>query len=87
MSIGAGIVLFAIGAIIAFALNVQVDWVNLDMLGYILMGAGVVIFLVGLVLLMRRRRSDVVTHTAVDPASDAQVTRRTTRTPDDTAGL
>jgi hypothetical protein len=87
MSIGAGIVLFAIGAIIAFAINVQVDWVNLDMLGYILMGAGVVIFLVGIVLLMRRRRSDVVTHTAVDPASDAQVTRRTTRTPDDTAGL
>ncbi|MFB7890989.1 DUF6458 family protein [Microbacterium sp. NPDC056044] len=87
MSIGAGIVLFAIGAIIAFALNVQVDWVNLDMLGYILMGAGVVIFLVGLVLMMRRRRSDVITHTAVDPASDAQVTRRTTRTPDDTAGL
>ena len=87
MSIGAGIVLFAIGAIIAFALNVQVDWVNLDMLGYILMGAGVVIFLVGLVLMMRRRRSDVVTHTAVDPVSDSQVTRRTTRTPDDTAGL
>ena len=30
MSIGAGIVLFVIGAILAFALNVQVDWVNLD---------------------------------------------------------
>jgi hypothetical protein len=87
MSIGAGIVLFAIGAIIAFALNVQVDWVNLDMLGYILMGAGVVIFLVGLILMMRRRRSDVVTRTAVDPASDSAVTRRTTRSPDDTAGL
>lgn len=87
MSIGAGIVLFAIGAIVAFALNVEVGWVDLDMLGYILMGAGVVIFLVGIVLLMRRRRTDVVTHSAVDPASDAQVTRRTTRTPDDTAGL
>lgn len=87
MSIGAGIVLFAIGAIVAFALNVQVDWVNLDMLGYILMGAGVVIFLVGIVLMMRRRRSDVVTHTAVDPANDEQVVRRTTRTPDDAAGL
>jgi hypothetical protein len=87
MSIGAGIVLFAIGAILAFALNVQVDWVNLDMIGYILMGAGVVIFLVGIVLMMRRRRSDVVTHTAVDPAGDEQVVRRSTRTPDDTAGL
>ncbi|GAA5197720.1 DUF6458 family protein [Microbacterium jejuense] len=87
MSIGAGILLFAIGAIVAFALNVQVDWVNLDMLGYILMGAGVVIFLVGIVLMMRRRRSDVVTRTAVDPAAEEQVTRRTTRTPDDAAGL
>ncbi|MGN6220138.1 MAG: DUF6458 family protein [Microbacterium sp.] len=75
------------GAIVAFALNVQVDWVNLDMLGYILMGAGVVIFLVGLVLMMRRRRSDVVTHTAVDPVNDERVVRRTTRTPDDAAGL
>jgi hypothetical protein len=87
MSIGAGIVLFAIGAILAFALNVQVDWVNLDMIGYILMGAGVVIFLVGIVLMMRRRRSDVVTHTSVDPASDSRVTRRTSSMPDDTAGL
>ncbi len=87
MSIGAGIVLFAIGAVIAFALNVQVDWVDLHMLGYILMGAGVVIFLLGLVMMMRRRRSDVVTRTAVDPASDVEVTRRTTRTPDDTVGL
>lgn len=87
MSIGAGIVLFAIGAILAFALNVQVDWVDLDMIGYILMGAGLVIFVVGLVLLMRRRRSDVVTHTAVDPAAGEQVSRRTSRSSDDAAGL
>ena len=30
---------------------------------------------------------NVVTSTTVDPNSDSQVTRRTTRTPDDTAGL
>lgn len=87
MSIGAGIVLFAIGAIMAFALNIQVEWVDLDMIGYILMGAGFVIFVFGLVLLMRRRRSDVVTRTAVDPNANEQVTRRTTSTPDDAAGL
>ena len=50
MSIGAGIALFAIGAILAFAVNVQVEWVNLDMIGYILMAAGAVIFIVGLVV-------------------------------------
>ena len=87
MSIGAGIVLFVIGAILAFALNVQLDWVNLDLVGYILMGAGVLVVLIGIVLLMRRRRSDVVTRTAVDPVANERVTRRSAVTPDDTAGL
>lgn len=55
MSIGSGIVLFVIGAILTFALDVEVEWINLDLVGYICMGAGVVIFLIGLVLLGRRR--------------------------------
>ena len=87
MSIGAGIALFAIGAILAFAVNVEVEWVNLDMIGYILMGAGAVIFIVGIILLARRRRSESVTHTAVDPNVNEQVTRRSTSTTDDAAGL
>ena len=87
MSIGAGIALFAIGAILAFAVNVEVEWVNLDMIGYILMGAGAVIFIVGIVLLARRRRSESVTRTAVDPHVNEQVTRRSTSSTDDAAGL
>ena len=87
MSIGAGIALFAIGAILAFAVNVELDWVNLDMIGYILMGAGAVIFLVGIVLLARRRQSETVTRTAVDPNLNEQVTRRSTSSTDDAAGL
>lgn len=55
MSIGSGIVLFVIGAILVFAINVEVAWVDLNMVGYIFMGAGVLIFLLGLVLLARRR--------------------------------
>ncbi len=47
MSIGAGIALFVIGAILAFAVNVEVEWVDLDLIGYILMGAGALIFLLG----------------------------------------
>ncbi|WP_159498787.1 DUF6458 family protein [Microbacterium sp. 18062] len=82
MSIGAGIALFVIGAILAFALDIQLDWVNLDMVGYILMGAGFLIFLLGIVLLIRRRQTDTVTRTAVDPAAGEQVTRRTTRSDD-----
>ncbi len=87
MSIGAGIALFAIGAILAFAVNVEVEWVNLDMIGYILMGAGALVFIVGLVLLARRRRTDTVTRTAADPAANERVTRQTTSSTDDTAGL
>ena len=84
MSIGAGIVLFAIGAILAFAVNVQVDWVNLDMIGYILMAAGAVVFILGLVLMMRRRQTDHVTRTSVDPVAGERVTRQSTSTtPDD----
>ncbi|WP_169582587.1 MULTISPECIES: DUF6458 family protein [Microbacterium] len=86
MSIGAGIALFAIGAILAFAVNVTVEWVNLDMIGYILMAAGAVIFIVGIVLMMRRRRAESVTHT-VDPVAGDRVTRRSTSTTDDTVGL
>ncbi|WP_457098715.1 DUF6458 family protein [Microbacterium sp. P5_E9] len=87
MSIGAGIVLFVIGAILAFALNVQVDWVNIQLVGYILMGAGLVVALIGIVLLARRRRTEVVTRSAVDPVANERVTRSASSTTDDTAGL
>lgn len=76
MSIGTGIVLFVIGAILVFAVNVEVTWVNLDMVGYILMGAGVVVFLIGIVLLARRRRTETVSRTYVDPATGEPTTRR-----------
>jgi hypothetical protein len=87
MSIGAGIFLFAIGAILAFAVNVEVEWVNLDMIGYILMGAGAIVFIIGLVLMARRRRSETVTRTAVDPAGQERVSRQQTSTTDDSVGL
>lgn len=76
MSIGTGIVLFVIGAILVFAVNVEVTWVNLDMVGYILMGAGVVVFLIGIVLLARRRGTETVSRTYVDPATGEPTTRR-----------
>jgi membrane-bound ClpP family serine protease len=79
MGIGTGIALFVIGAILAFAVNVDLGGViNLALIGYILMGAGVVVFLISLVLMLRRRSSVSTTRSAVDPASGEQVTRRTT---------
>lgn len=87
MSIGTGIVLFVIGAILAFAVNVEVEWVDLDLIGYILMGAGALIFIIGLVLLARRRQTNSVTRTDVDPTAGGQTTRRSTSSTDDAAGL
>lgn len=76
MSLGTGIVLFVIGAILAFALNIQVAWINLHLVGYILMIAGVVGIIIGIILLTRRRRTIATTRTAVDPVTGDRVTRR-----------
>jgi hypothetical protein len=84
MSIGTGIVLFVIGAILTFALNLEVSWINLDMVGYLLMGAGFIVFLIGIILMVRRRQSVTTVHSGTDPATGGPVTeRRTSSTPDD----
>lgn len=66
MSIGTGIVLFVIGAILAFALNVQLDWVNLDLVGYILMAAGALTAIVGIIVMVSRRGRTRGTTTVVE---------------------
>ncbi|MCU1534353.1 MAG: putative rane protein [Glaciihabitans sp.] len=84
MSIGTGIVLFVIGAVLAFALNINVGWIDLHLVGYLLMGAGVIVFVIGLVFLLRRRSSTTTVRSAVDPQSGENVQSRTTHsTPDD----
>jgi len=76
MSIGFGIFLFAAGAILAFAVQVSVEWVALTTVGYILMVAGAVMVVLGLVLMARKRSSVTTQHTHVDQASGEQVSRR-----------
>ena len=76
MSIGLGIFLFVVGAILTFAVNVQVDWINLDLVGYLLMGAGVIIAIIGIALLVRRR-SAVTTERTVTPAGETVQERST----------
>jgi len=84
MSIGAGIALFVIGAILTFAVNVEVDWVDLDLIGYILMGAGVLVFLIGTVLTMGRRSTETVSRSEIDPATKERVSRESTSSTNDT---
>lgn len=79
MSIGVGIFLFVVGAILRFALRVQVSWINLELVGDLLMGAGVVVVIIGIVLLVRKRSSVTTVRTAVDPNSGENVASRETK--------
>ena len=73
MSIGLGIFLIVVGAILAFALQVQVDWIDLQLVGYICLIAGVLVTILGIVLLVRRRQSITTQRTSVDPATGERV--------------
>ena len=79
MSIGVGIFVFVVGAVLRFALRVQVSWINLELVGDLLMGAGVVVVIIGIVLLVRKRSSVTTVRTAVDPNSNEQVASRETK--------
>lgn len=85
MSIGTGIALFVIGAILAFAISLPLGGiVNLSLIGYILMVAGIVVFIIGLVLMFRRRQSVTTVRQGTDASGDAVAQRRTTTTDDTT---
>jgi hypothetical protein len=75
--------LFVIGAILSFALNVQLSWIDLHLVGDILMGAGVIVFILGLVFLLRRRSSTTTVHSGIDADGRNVSERRTSTTPDD----
>ena len=65
--------IFVLGSIFAFALNVQVDWIDLQLVGYICLIAGVLVTILGIVLLVRRRQSITTNRTSVDPATGSRV--------------
>lgn len=58
MNAGSGIALAAVGAIAAFAVQDRISGVDLTMLGYILMGAGVLVALLALVMANQKRSHD-----------------------------
>jgi protein-S-isoprenylcysteine O-methyltransferase Ste14 len=76
MSIGTGAVLFVIGAILAFAVHVSVGFISLSTVGYILMVAGIIVFVVGLILALRGRRTVTTSRSGVDGTGE-RVTRQT----------
>jgi hypothetical protein len=55
MTIGAGVFLLAIGAIFAFAVKGSVGWLDLNVVGWVLMVAGALGLVLGFVQIQRRR--------------------------------
>lgn len=73
MRIGTSIFLLALGAVLAFAVNVELDVVSLDLVGYILIACGVVGLIWAMLASQRNRR--VETRTVNDPGTGETVTR------------
>ncbi len=82
MSLGTGIVLIVLGAVLTFALHVQVGWINLELVGWILMAAGLIMIILGIVLIARRRSSVTTARAGVDPVTGERVERQVTSTDD-----
>ena len=56
MGIGGSVALLALGAILTFALDVQVGWLDLDVVGWILMAAGAIGLILTMTVWNRRSR-------------------------------
>ncbi|MGW7686569.1 DUF6458 family protein [Kribbella sp. NPDC054772] len=69
MSIGVGIFLMVVGAVLAFAVRDSWDAVNLQVVGYILLLAGLAGILLSFYITNRRRRVDT---DAIDPAIEEE---------------
>jgi membrane protein implicated in regulation of membrane protease activity len=61
MSIGASIFLIVVGAIFAFAVHANLGWLDLQVVGWVLMLAGVAGLVITQVVRSRRRRARAIT--------------------------
>ena len=77
MALGTGIFLLALGAILAFAVDVELSGLDLRLVGWILMAAGALGVLLELVVWAPRRRHVVRTN-GHDRGPDGAPVRRTT---------
>jgi uncharacterized protein DUF6458 len=59
MGIGASVFMLAVGAIITFAFNIRVGWLDLDIVGWVLMAAGALGLILTLTVFGSRRRTVV----------------------------
>lgn len=81
MRIGSSIVLIALGAILAFAVaDNLVNFIDLTLVGYILMGVGVLGLIISLLMNAPRNQKRVSeSRTVQDPHTGERITRNETR--------
>lgn len=77
MRIGSAVVLMAVGAILVWAVEADVPFVSLDVIGYILIGAGLILFIWSLISLGGSQVTE--SRTVEDPATGQTVRRAETR--------
>ncbi|MEV4348094.1 DUF6458 family protein [Actinoplanes sp. NPDC049596] len=68
MGIGGSIFLLAVGAILAFAVNADISGLDINIIGWILMAAGLVGLIITLWFWNNRRRTVVTRQSAAAPA-------------------
>lgn len=74
MGLGLGIFLLVVGAILSFAVADRIEGVDLVIIGYILMGAGALSLIVGLI--MQRQRANTTHREVIDRREDVDVRDR-----------
>lgn len=74
MGLGLGILLLVVGAILSFAVADRIEGVDLVIIGYILMGAGALSLIVGLI--MQRQRANTSHREVIDRREDVDVRDR-----------
>jgi hypothetical protein len=83
VGIGVSILLIAIGAILTFAVDVSISGLKLEVVGWILMGAGVVGLIITLIQLSSTRRTTVSERRVFDPNDPTGGVVEQQRTTDD----
>jgi ABC-type lipoprotein release transport system permease subunit len=81
MTYGGSIALIVIGAILRFAISYSPSGIDLQLIGVILMIAGVVGLIISLVWMFGRRRRTVTTTSAAGPRTEVYEERRYTEPP------
>jgi len=84
VGIGGSIFLIAVGAILAFAVHVSVGWLSLNVVGYVLMVAGLVGLLLTLYFWSNRRRTVATTPVPVERERVVDEQRRVEYQPPET---